>query len=118
MAGHAGYGYCRGHSRFIPAVPATTAEGMTVSWCLAGPKLGEREVVTALLERDHHLIRAGQVILADKDFAGREFEGFVAERLGAHPARPDRTDEPAPFGKTGVAIPWASSSSVRCAVQA
>ncbi|MDQ0808341.1 hypothetical protein QFZ63_000055 [Streptomyces sp. B3I7] len=39
---------------------------MPVTWCLANPKLGEREVMVALLERDHHLIRAGQVILADK----------------------------------------------------
>ncbi|GAB2860119.1 hypothetical protein GCM10027074_29050 [Streptomyces deserti] len=51
---------------------------MPVTWCLANPKLGEREVMAALLERDHHLIRAGQVILADKGFAGREFEAFVA----------------------------------------
>jgi hypothetical protein len=32
----------------------------------------QREVMTALLERDHHLVRSGQVILADKGFAGRE----------------------------------------------
>lgn len=69
LAGHAGYGYCRSHSRFFWGFPlylVTTAEGMPVTWCLANPKPEEREVIAALLERDYHLIRAGQVILADR----------------------------------------------------
>ncbi len=85
LAGHCGYGYCRSHSRFFWGFRlylVTTAEGMPVTWCLANPKTGEREVAAALLERDHHLVRHGQVILADKGFAGKEFEAFVAERLG------------------------------------
>lgn len=86
LAGHAGYGYCRSHSRFFWGFRLyllTTAEDMPISWCLANPKLGEREVMTALLERDHHLVRTGQVILADKGFAGREFKAFLTERLGS-----------------------------------
>ncbi|WP_405409045.1 hypothetical protein [Streptomyces decoyicus] len=62
-AGHAGYGFCRSNSRFFWGLRLyllTTAEGMPVSWCLANPKLGEREVMTALLERDHHLVRTGR----------------------------------------------------------
>ncbi|AKG46840.1 transposase [Streptomyces xiamenensis] len=62
LAGHAGYGYCRSHSRFFWGFRlylVTTAEGMPVTWCLAHPKLGEREAMTALLERDHRLVRAG-----------------------------------------------------------
>lgn len=44
---------------------------MPVMWCLTHPKIGEREVVAALLERNHHhLIREGQILLADKGFAG------------------------------------------------
>jgi hypothetical protein len=46
--GHAGYGYCRSHSRFFRGFRLyllTTAEGMPVSWCLANPKPGEREVM-------------------------------------------------------------------------
>lgn len=35
--------------------------------------------MTALLERDHHLARAGQVILADKGFADWEFEAFAGD---------------------------------------
>jgi len=79
---------------------------MPVTWCPASPKLGEREVMTALLERDHHLIRRGQVILADKGFAGKEFEAFVSERLGAHLVRPDRKDEPVRHGKTARVRQW------------
>jgi hypothetical protein len=74
LAGHAGYGYCASHWRFFWGFwlyLITTAEGMPVIWGLAHPGLGEREVVQALLERDHHLVRAGQVILGDKGFAGR-----------------------------------------------
>lgn len=109
LAGHAGYGYCRSHSRFFWGFRlylVTTAEGMPVTWCLAHPELGEREVMAALLERDHRLVRAGQVILADKGFAGREFEAFVTDRLGAHLVRPDRKDEPARFGKIARVRQW------------
>ena len=50
---------------------------MPVIWGLAHPGLGEREVTRALLERDHQLIRGGQVILGDKGFAGKDFEAFI-----------------------------------------
>lgn len=71
LAGHAGYGYCASHSRFFWGFRLyllTTADGMPVLWALANPKIGERDVVRALLERDRDsdgLIRAGQVILGD-----------------------------------------------------
>ncbi|MFD6113118.1 IS982 family transposase [Streptomyces yangpuensis] len=109
LAGHCGYGYCRSHSRFFWGFRlylVTTAEGMPVTWCLANPKIGEREVMAALLERDHHLVRAGQVILADKGFAGKEFEAFCTERLGVHLVRPDRKDEPVRHGKIARVRQW------------
>ncbi len=102
LAGHAGYGYCASHSRFFWGLRLyliTTIEGMPVIWGLAHPKLGEREVTQALLERDHKLIRAGQVIIGDKGFAGRDFEHFITAELGAHLIRPDRRDETPRFGK-------------------
>ncbi|MFJ3595381.1 IS982 family transposase [Streptomyces sp. NPDC090126] len=108
LAGHCGYGFCRSHSRFFWGLRlylVTTAEGMPVTWCLATPKTGQREVMAAL-KRDHRLVRQGQVILADKGFAGKEFEAFVAERLGAHPVRPDRKDEPARHGKPARVRQW------------
>jgi hypothetical protein len=57
LAGYAGYGYCASHSRFFWGFRLyliTTAEGMPVIWGLAHPKIGEREVVQTLLERDGH----------------------------------------------------------------
>jgi DDE family transposase len=109
LAGHAGYGYCASHSRFFWGFRLyliTTAEGMPVIWALAHPGRGEREVVAAMLERDHHLIRAGQVILGDKGFAGRDFEAFITGHLGAHLIRPDRKDEPTRFGKLARCRQW------------
>ncbi len=109
LAGHAGYGYCASHSRFFWGFRLyliSTAEGMPIIWGLADPKIGEREVTQALLERNSDLLRAGQVILGDKGFAGREFEAFVREDLGAHLIRPDRRGEPARFGKLARYRQW------------
>jgi hypothetical protein len=39
----------------------TTSDGSPVAWCLATPKLGEREVAMALLDR--HSLRPGQVLI-------------------------------------------------------
>ncbi|MDQ0673467.1 hypothetical protein QFZ36_001028 [Pseudarthrobacter siccitolerans] len=86
-----------------------TPEGMPVIWGLANPKVGEREVTQALLEKDHHLVRAGQVILGDKGFAGKDFERFITEDLGAHLIRPDRKDEKPRFGKLGGIQQWIES---------
>jgi hypothetical protein len=51
---HPGDGYDRSHSRwywglklYLLAAPA----GLPVAWCLANPKLGERQVTEVLLER-------------------------------------------------------------------
>jgi len=114
LAGDAGYGYCASHSRFFWGFRLyliSTPEGMPVLWGLANPKLGEREVTQALLEADteHQLIRAGDVILGDKGFAGAEFEAFLRDELGAHLVRPDRKDEPARFGKLARVRQWIES---------
>lgn len=109
LAGHAGYGYCASHSRYFWGFRLyliSTADGLPIIWGLANPKLGEREVTTALLSRDHHLIRSGQVILGDKGFAGRDFEAFVTDQLGAHLVRPDRQDEPRRHGKLARYRQW------------
>ena len=109
LADVAGYGWCAAHSRWFWGLRLyliTTAEGMPVIWGLAHPGIGEREVTRALLERDHHLIRGGQVILGDKGFAGRDFEDFITGGLGSHLIRPDRKDEPARFGKLARQRQW------------
>lgn len=82
---------------------------MPVIWGLANPKIGEREVTRALLTNDHRLIRAGQLILGDKGFAGRDFEAFITEDLGATLIRPDRKDEKPRFGNFGGIRQWIDS---------
>jgi hypothetical protein len=109
LAGHAGYGYCASHSRWFWGLRlylVTTAEGMPVIWGLAHPGIGEREVTAALLARDHYLVRAGQILLGDKGFAGRDFEAFVHGKLGAYLIRPDRKDEPPRFGRLARHRQW------------
>ena len=47
LAGHANYGYCASHSRWywgLKLYLVCTGDGMPVMWCLADPKIGEREV--------------------------------------------------------------------------
>lgn len=112
LAGHAGYGYCASHSRYywgLKLYLVCTPEGMPVIWGLANPKIGEREVTQALLARDHRLVQAGQVILGDKGFAGKNFERFITEGLGAHLIRPDRKDEKSRFGNFGGIRQWVES---------
>jgi hypothetical protein len=47
---------------------------MPIMWCLANPKVGERAVLAALLDHNHHLIRDSQVLLADNGFSGKQFK--------------------------------------------
>lgn len=111
LAGHAGYGYCASHSRYywgLKLYLVCTGDGMPIMWCLAHPKIGEREVVAALLDRDHHLIRTGQVLLADKGFAGREFKQLT-DAMGLQLLRPDRRDETYRNGNLGGVRQWIES---------
>ena len=87
MAGLAGYGYCASHSRWywgLKLYLLTTAEGMPVAWCLANPKIGEREVAQELLAhaRDRAALRDGMIVLTDKGLSGKEMEHFAAEQVG------------------------------------
>jgi hypothetical protein len=103
LAGHAGCGYCQSHHRwfwgfrlYVLAAP----DGLPVAWCLAGPKLGERKVVAALLDHERARLRPGLVLVGDKGMAGRELEALVAD-YGAVLLRPDRADEPRGHGSLG-----------------
>jgi hypothetical protein len=77
-------------------------------WCLANPKIGEREVVAALLAHHHHLIRTGQILLADKGFAGKKFKELT-DAMGLRLLRPDRTDETYHNGNLGGVRQWIES---------
>ena len=79
MAGWADYGYCAAHSRFFWGLRlylVCTPTGMPIMWALANPKIGEREVLTAMLEVDADLVarREGILLITDKGFASRPFE--------------------------------------------
>jgi hypothetical protein len=108
--GHAGYGFDRSHSRWywgFKLYLLCAPDGMPITWCLASPSLGEREVAAALLDdaaRQQALV-AGTIILADKGLAGRAFEQHVRD-LGAWMVRPDRKDEPVRFGSVGGMRQW------------
>ena len=85
LAGWAGYGYCKSHHRYfwgLRLYVLATPDGLPVAWCLATPKLGEREVVAALLDHERGRLRPGLLILADKGFAGQAFEQLVAAMAG------------------------------------
>ena len=77
-------------------------------WCLADPKIGEREVLAALLEHNHHLIRDGQILLADKGFSGKEFKQLT-EEMGVHLLRPDRKEETYRNGNLASVRQWIES---------
>lgn len=83
LSGQAGYGYCASHSRYFWGFRLyliSTPEGMPViCWRTRRPVNAK----SPPLEKDHHLVRAGQVILGDKGFAGRDFERFISDALGA-----------------------------------
>jgi Transposase DDE domain len=112
LVGVAGYGYCKSHHRYfwgLRLYVLAGPDGLPVAWCLATPKLGEREVVAAMLDRERSRLRPGLVIVADKGFAGRDFERLVAG-YGASLLRPDRADEPHRHGPLGRWRQWIEST--------
>ncbi|WP_326715706.1 IS982 family transposase [Streptomyces sp. NBC_01474] len=97
LAGWAGYGYCASHSRFFWGLRlylVCTPIGMPIMWALADPKIGEREVLAAMLEVDANLVarREGIVLISDKGFASKPFEKALAEQ-GIELLRPSRKRE-------------------------
>lgn len=64
--------------------------------------------MAALLEHNHHLIRAGQVLLADKGFAGQDFKALT-EAMRLRLLRPDRKDETYTNGNLGRVRQWIES---------
>jgi Transposase DDE domain len=112
LAGHAGYGYGKSHHRYfwgLRLYVLAAPDGLPVAWCLATPKLGEREVVAAMLDRERGRLRPGLVILADKGFAGHDFEQLVAAH-GAVLVGPDRADERPCHGSLGRWRQWIEST--------
>ena len=93
LAPWCGFGYSAAHSRFywgMRLVLWCGPDGCVRDFDLVPANAPEREAVLELLQRQPP---AGQLVIADKGFAGSEFEAAVAE-LGALLLRPNRADEP------------------------
>src|SRR5438874_1954597 len=113
FAGLAGYGYCRSHSRYFWGFRLyllCAADGTPIAFELAPANAPERRVAREMLER---VPLAGHVVIADKGFAGIEFEGWIADR-GATFLRPDRRDERPRFGSLGRIRQWIESVFWTC----
>jgi len=78
---------------------------MPIAFELASANVPEREVAAEMLRR---VELDGYTVIADKGFAGEDFEALMAE-LGALFLRPDRKDEPPRFGRLGGVRQWIES---------
>lgn len=113
FAGYASYGYCRSHSAFFWGFRLyllCAADGTPIAFELAPANAPEREVAREMLER---VPLAGYTVVADKGFAGAEFERWMADR-GAAFLRPDRKDERPRFGSLGGVRQWIESVFWTC----
>jgi len=108
FAGHAAYGYCASHSRYFWGFRLyllCASDGMPIAFELAPANAPERDVAAEMLKR---VELDGYTVIADKGFAGEEFEALMAE-LGAIFLRPDRKDEQPRFGGLGGVRQWVES---------
>ena len=73
---------------------------MPILWALAGAKIGEPEVLEAILDHDADLLadRTGILLITDKGFAGKRLERDLAGQ-GITLLRPQRKNEKARPGQ-------------------
>ena len=100
LAGWAGYGHDTSHHCFYwgaRLLLVCTPEGTVTGFGLANPKLlGEREAVVAMLgQAPANRPAPGTLLVADKGFAGHDFQVALAD-LELAIVRPARADEPDP----------------------
>jgi Transposase DDE domain len=104
LAGWAEYGYCASHSRFFWGLRlhlVCTLHGLPIGYALTGAKADERQVLLEILSGSAtapiaEIARTGrrpQMVIADKNYYGRDFEATLAD---AHIdlLRPARKGEP------------------------
>jgi Transposase DDE domain len=101
LAGFAEYGYCASHSRYFWGLRLhllCTLHGLPVGAALTGAKADERQVLLDILEDTAlEANRAGQVVVADRNYYGAEFEATLTA-AGIALLRPARKGEPARAG--------------------
>jgi hypothetical protein len=78
---------------------------MPIGFELVAANVDERQAAAEILER---IPAAGHILIADKGYAGAEFEALVASH-GARLVRPDRKDEPRRHGSLGCVRQWIES---------
>lgn len=86
--------YSRSHSRWFWGMRLhllAAPDGTPRAAILASADQKERDVALRLFERGLH---GGETVIADKGYAGREFEKAARDRFGATVLRPRRKDEP------------------------
>ena len=101
LAGWAEYGYCASHSRYFWGLRlhlVTTLHGLPIGYALAGAKADERQVLLGILGHGDLPGRPGQLIIADKNYYGRDFETDLEEGQLVL-LRPARKGEPEPAGR-------------------
>ncbi|WP_448627074.1 IS982 family transposase [Geodermatophilus sp. URMC 64] len=101
LAGIAGYGWCRSHSRYFWGLRlhlVCTPAGLPITWALSPPTLDERQVLMAMLDHDQPLLaaRPGLLLIADKGYISAELDDYL-HRRGADLLRPSlRSQRPRP----------------------
>ena len=93
IANAAAYGFCRSHSRWFYGMRLHAIfgpDGTPRAAMLVGADRPEREIALRMLPA---ALRGGELVIADKGYAGREFAHAVGE-LGGTLLRPPRKDEP------------------------
>ncbi len=113
LAGYAAYGYCASHSRHFWGFRLyllCAADGMPICYELAPANTPERDVAAEMLRR---VQLEGYTVMADKGFAGQEFEQIMAN-LGTRFLRPDRKNEPRKNGSLGPVRQWIESVFWTC----
>jgi Transposase DDE domain len=113
LAGSAAYGWCKSHSRYFWGYRLyllCASDGMPIAFELAPANTPERVVAAELVRR---VQLDGYTVLADKGFAGEEFEQLMAN-LGCRFLRPDRKDEPRRNGSLGPIRQWIESVIWTC----
>lgn len=102
LAGWAEYGYCASHSRYFWGLRlhlVATLHGLPIAFALTGAKADERQVLLDLLGADPDLVasRAGQTLIADKNYYGGDFEADLTGGPGRCQAS---AAAPGPQGRT------------------
>jgi len=87
LTGWAEYGYCASHSRFFWGLRlhlVATLHGLPIGFALTSATADVRQVLLDLLHDDPTLAgtRPGQLLIADKNYYGRDFEADKADKAG------------------------------------